>query len=101
MVTAVQATAAAEDAVEAHKLLKSRGEALDGELFAANSKVQQLSAALLQAQQQAAEAAERAAEAEEQSKQVGGGNAGWGLAAWVLWNGVVYRSGVKMFCSAC
>jgi hypothetical protein len=70
LLPSLQATAAAEDALEAHKLLKSREENMDAELFAANSKVEQLSSALLAAQQAAAEAKDRAAEAEEQSKQV-------------------------------
>jgi hypothetical protein len=70
MCCASQATAAAEDALEAHKLLKSREENMDAELSAATSKAEELSAALAAAQQQAAEAQERALEAEEQSKQV-------------------------------
>jgi prefoldin subunit 5 len=65
-----QATAAAEDALEAHKLLKLREDNMDAELSAANSKAEQLSAALTAAQQQAAEAQARAAEAEEQCTQV-------------------------------
>jgi prefoldin subunit 5 len=68
-----QATVAAEDALEAHKLLKSREDSMDAELAAANSKAEQLSAELAAAQQQAAEAQQRALEAEEQSKQVRAG----------------------------
>lgn len=65
-----QATVAAEDALEAHKLLKCREEAMEAELCAANAKAAQLSSALLAAQRQAAEAQQKACEAAEQCKQV-------------------------------